>query len=654
MTREQKAIETIRVLSVEQITKAASGHPGIALGAAPMLHTLYARIFNTSLKVPEWINRDRFILAAGHGSALLYSMLHLLGYNITINDLKDFRQYGSITAGHPEINVKLGIEVSSGPLGQGIPEGVGIALAESFLAAKFNRDDLNIIHHYTYVLCGDGDLQEGVTQEAISFAGHFGLNKLIVLYDSNDIQLDGKVSNANSENVKAKYEAMNWNHLFVEDGEDLSSIEKAIRKAQKSDKPTIIEIKTIIGRGSSSQNTSKVHGSPLPKEEVEKMRLELGGEEFTVTEDVYAYYEETFQKRGEKAYQEWLLQYQAYQEKYPEDHLLLEKMIKDEVEIDFENLISFPKDYNKATRVSGGEILNEISKLHPGFIGGSADLTVSTKAKGADGDFSKTNRLGRNINFGVREHAMAAISNGIVIHGGLKAFCSGFFVFADYMKPAIRLAAIMSLPIIYVFTHDSIAVGEDGPTHQPVEQLTMLRSIPNINVIRPADANEAKYAWEVAYNSKLKPTAIVLTRQDTAMVTSEQEAQKGKYGGYILAHEKEKLDGILIASGTEVKLALDAKQKLWELGYDVRVVNMPSIDLFEEQSPQYRNDVLPPSVNSKVAIEMSEAAHFYKYLGSKGKLINIQRFGMSGKYQVLVPNFGFSVERIVEVFKETL
>ncbi len=653
LNKDYLAIQTLRVLSVEQSTKAASGHPGIALGAAPMIHALYSRVINVSLEAQNWINRDRFILAAGHGSSLLYSLLHLLGYEISQTDLANFRQFGSITPGHPEYDMTPGIDATSGPLGQGIAEGAGMAIAEAFLAKKFNREDLKLIDHYTYVLCGDGDLQEGVTQEAISLAGHLGLNKLIVLYDSNDIQLDGVVGNANSESIQAKYEGMNWNYLFVKDGEDIGAVEKAILKAQKSTKPTIIEIKTIIGRGAVSENTSKVHGSPLPQEEADKMRLELGGEAFGVDASVYQLYRETFRDRGDKAYQNWLLTCKAYQVKYSDEYKEFEKLINDDFPIDFDNLIKYPENYNKATRVSGGEVLDAIGKKHPGFIGGSADLTTSTKAKGADGDFSTVNRLGRNINFGVREHAMAAITNGIAMHGGLKPFCSTFFVFSDYMKPAIRLAAIMKLPVIYVFTHDSIAVGEDGPTHQPIEQLTMLRSIPGLNVIRPADANEVKGAWEVAYNSRHNPTAIILTRQNTAMVTHDTGSSKVKFGGYILSQEKERLDGILIASGTEVKLALDAQIQLRELGHDVRVVSMPSIYLFEAQSPQYQNDVLPAKVLSRVAIEMSEAAHFYKYLGTQGKLLNINKFGLSGPFPILLKHFGFTVENIVAAFKET-
>lgn len=651
MSKDNLAVQTLRVLSVEQSTKAASGHPGIALGAAPIIHALYSRFIRTPLSVHHWINRDRFILAAGHGSTLLYSLLHLLGYQITKTDLENFRQFGSLTPGHPECDTTPGIDATSGPLGQGIAEGAGMAIAELFLANKFNRDDLKLIDHYTYVLCGDGDLQEGVTQEAISLAGHLKLNKLIVLYDSNDVQLDGVVKNANTESVRDKYEAMNWNYIFVKDGEDVESVCHAIRKAQQSDKPTIIEIKTIIGRGAATAGTSKVHGSPLPKAEVEQMRADLGGNAFEADASVYEYYCETFGKRGEEAYSAWLKTCEEYQRKYPEAYQEFQRMLNDDFPIDFENIVSYPADYKKATRVSGGEVLNAISKLNPGFIGGSADLTASTKAKGADGDFSAENRLGRNINFGVREHAMGAISNGIALHGGFKSFCSTFFVFSDYMKPAIRLAALMKLPVTYVFTHDSIAVGEDGPTHQPIEQLTMLRSIPGLNVIRPADANEVKGAWEVAYNSKHNPTAIILTRQDVPNL-SGTDYSKVKFGAYILSGEKEKLDGILIASGSEVSVALEAQSLLREDGLDVRVVSMPSISLFEKQSETYRNHILPASVQNRVAIEMSEGAHYYKYLGPQGKLININRFGLSGPYPILLKHFGFTAENIVAAFKE--
>lgn len=651
MNKDKLAIETLRVLSVEQSTKATSGHPGMPLGAAPIVHTLYSRFLRALPEKPNWFNRDRFILAAGHASALLYSQLHLAGYSVSKKDLENFRQYGSITPGHPECGITPGVDVTSGPLGQGIPEGAGMAIAEAFLAEKFNRDSLKLVDHYTYVLCSDGDLQEGVTQEAMSLAGHLRLNKLIVLYDSNDIQLDGPVNNANSESVREKYEAMNWNYIHVKDGEDAASVEEAIKKAQKSDKPTIIEIKTIIGRGSENAGTSKVHGSPLPKDEVEKMRSKIGGDAFEADPAVFEFYRETFGKRSEEAHRAWQKACEEYKEKYPEAYREFEKMLADDFPIDFEKIVEFPAEYNKATRTSGGDVLNAISKIHPGFLGGSADLTASTRAKGADGDFSAGNRLGRNINFGVREHAMAAITNGIALHGGLKPFCSTFFVFSDYMKPAIRLAALMKLPVIYVFTHDSIAVGEDGPTHQPIEQMTMLRSIPGLHVIRPADESEVKGAWEVAYLSKHHPTAIVLTRQNVKSL-AKTDYSKVKFGAYILSVEKERLDGILIASGSELALAFEAQSLLREEGFDVRIVSMPSTTLFERQSEEYRNSVIPKDVKNIVAVEMSEAVHLHKYVGRNGKLLNIRSFGLSGPFPALLKHFGFTAEKVASAFKE--
>lgn len=647
---EAKAIDTLRVLSVEQSTHAKSGHPGIALGAAPMVHTLFTKIMKIDPHNPDWINRDRFVLAAGHGSSLLYSVLHLADYGLSMSDLKQFRQYGSKTPGHPELVLTKGVDATSGPLGQGIPEAVGMAIAEEFLRSKYNRDGLELINHYTYVLCGDGDLQEGVTQEAMSLAGHLGLNKLIVLYDSNDIQLDGKVNDSNSENIKAKYEAMNWNHLFVNDGEDLAALEEAIRKAQESDKPTIIEVKTIIGRGTSVANTHKAHGNPLSEEEALKLRSLIGGEPFTVTNEVYEYYRQNVVIKGAKAYSAWSEVKNDYTYKYPKEAEEFRRVVDDEFEVDFENLVDFGADYNKATRVSGGVVLDELSKIHPTVMGGSADLSSSTKAKGADGNFLKDNRLGRNINFGVREHAMAAITNGIVLHKGVKAFCSGFFVFSDYMKPAMRLASIMELPVIYIFTHDSIAVGEDGATHQPVEQLSMLRSMPHFNVIRPADANEVLYGWKVAYESKDTPTALILTRQDVKLVTTKKLAANLEKGAYILRKEEKKLDGILLASGSEVSLAMDASVELKKKGYDVRVVSIPSFELFEKQSEDYKLSVIPKNVKNVMAIEASDAVHYYKYLGSTGKLLNITKYGASAPGNVVMSEYGFTVENVVNEY----
>ncbi|MDD3171378.1 MAG: transketolase [Bacilli bacterium] len=644
---DEMVVKTLRVLSVEQITRASSGHPGIALGAAPIIHVLYSRILKSTANKPKWFNRDRFILGAGHGSALLYSLLHIAGYGLKIDDLKNFRQLHSRTPGHPEMDLTEGVDASSGPLGQGIPEAIGMAIAEEHLASRFNKEDYKLIDHYTYVLCGDGDLQEGLTQEAMSLAGHLALKKVIVLYDSNDIQLDGEVCFANTEDVSKKYSSMNWNYLLVKNGNNMEEIVEAINEAKKSDKPTIIEIKTTIGYGSSMAGTSKVHGKPLGKEEVVLMRKDLGGEEFTVNKDVYDFYDGV-RLKGQALYNDWLEVCDNYQEKYPEDFNLYTKMINDDFAIDFnKEIVDFPKDYFKSTRVSGGEILNDINKIHWGMIGGSADLTSSTMAKGADGNFCKENRLGRNINFGVREHAMAAISNGIALHGGLRPFCSGFFVFSDYMKPAIRLSALMKLPVIYIFTHDTVAVGEDGPSHEPVEQLTMLRSIPHLNVIRPADAIETKEAWEIAYNTKNRPTVLVLTRQNVPMVRTKF-SDLTSLGAYVISKEKNRIDKIIIATGSEVSLAIEVQKILLAKGFDSRVVSMPSVNLFEAQKDSYKEEVLPSAIKARYAIEMGEASHLYKYLGLEGKLFNISQFGLSGKAGEVIADLGFTPEKIAK------
>jgi transketolase len=496
------------------INKANSGHPGIVLGAAPMMHALYTNHLNIDVKNPKWINRDRFVLSAGHGSILQYAINHLSGFKISLEDIKNFRQPGN-TPGHPEYGHTDGIEVTSGPLGQGIANAVGMAIAEAHLAAKFNKDGINIIDHNTYALLGDGDLQEGVAMEAMSLAGHLGLNKLIVLFDSNDIQLDGAVNLAFSENHELKMKSIGWNYLKVEDGNDLDKINSAIKRAKKQkDKPSFIEIKTVIGYGASDQGTSKVHGAPLGLEETEKLRKTLNWNYglFEVPEDVYEYYKKTVFNRGKRNSKKWSKLYSEYKTNFPKQYEELEKYYKD-VNVDLDNFKEIVTNKDDATRNVSGKIINKLSQIYPNLIGGSADLTASTKAKGSDGDFSKEHREGRNINIGVREHAMGAIINGIVLHGGLKSFGGAFFVFSDYMKPAIRLAALMNIPSIFVFSHDSIAVGEDGPTHQPIEQLVGLRAIPNLNVIRPADARETMFAWKTAIESKGSPTVIVLTRQ---------------------------------------------------------------------------------------------------------------------------------------------
>ena len=642
----KKAVNAIRFLGVDAVNNANSGHPGIVLGAAPMAYSLFANHLNINVENPSWFNRDRFILSAGHGSALLYAINHLAGYNVTIEDLKRFRKFGN-TPGHPEYGDTDGVETTSGPLGQGISNAVGMAIAETHLAARFNKPNFNIVDHYTYVLVGDGDLQEGVALEAISLAGHLGLGKLIVLFDSNDIQLDGPVEWALSENHKAKFESQNWHYELVEDGEDLKAISKAIKKGQSVlDKPTIIEIKTVIGRGATKEGTSAVHGAPLG-DDVDNLRKFYNWEykPFEITKDVYDQYEEVVKNRGLKAYNEWNELFKDYAKQYPEDAKLFNEFLANDYKLDLNDYKDIDQSKKTATRNINGEVINITSKKFLNFIGGSADLTASTKAKGADGHYDKNNRLGRNINYGVREHAMGAIANGITLHGGLKTFTGAFFAFSDYMKPAIRLAAIMDIPTTFVFTHDSVAVGEDGPTHQPVEQLAGLRSIPNLNVIRPADANETIAAWKVAFDSKTTPTLLVLTRQNVENFTETNYEGLSK-GAYIVSKEEKKLDGILLAAGSEVELAINAKKILKEKGLDIRVVSMPSMYLFDLQDDKYKEKILPNDVKT-LAVEMAHPMPWYKY--SK-EVFGLERFGLSASGDAVVEELGFTPEKVAERF----
>lgn len=642
----KKAVNAIRFLGVDAVNNANSGHPGIVLGAAPMAYSLFANHLNINVENPSWFNRDRFILSAGHGSALLYAINHLAGYNVTIEDLKRFRKFGN-TPGHPEYGDTDGVETTSGPLGQGISNAVGMAIAETHLAARFNKPNFNIVDHYTYALVGDGDLQEGVALEAISLAGHLGLGKLIVLFDSNDIQLDGPVEWALSENHKAKFESQNWHYELVEDGEDLKAISKAIKKGQSVlDKPTIIEIKTVIGRGATKEGTSAVHGAPLG-DDVDNLRKFYNWEykPFEITKDVYDQYEEVVKNRGLKAYNEWNELFKDYAKQYPEDAKLFNEFLANDYKLDLNDYKDIDQSKKTATRNINGEVINITSKKFLNFIGGSADLTASTKAKGADGHYDKNNHLGRNINYGVREHAMGAIANGITLHGGLKTFTGAFFAFSDYMKPAIRLAAIMDIPTTFVFTHDSVAVGEDGPTHQPVEQLAGLRSIPNLNVIRPADANETIAAWKVAFDSKTTPTLLVLTRQNVENFTETNYEGLSK-GAYIVSKEEKKLDGILLAAGSEVELAINAKKILKEKGLDIRVVSMPSMYLFDLQDDKYKEKILPNDVKT-LAVEMAHPMPWYKY--SK-EVFGLERFGLSASGDAVVEELGFTPEKVAERF----
>ena len=634
-TIDQISVDNIRQICLEMIDKAKSGHPGMALGSAPLLHTLYTKVLNVSPKNPNWENRDRFILSSGHASSLLYTILHLSKFNLSMQDLKDFRQLGSITPGHPENYITDGVDASTGPLGQGLAYAVGIALAEAYMHNMFPE----LIDHYTYTLCGDGDIQEGIFYEVLSLAGVLNLNKLIVFYDSNDIQLDGRVDKCYDMDIKKLVEATHWNYIKIEDGNDMDAILKATKKAKKSNKPTLIEVKTIIGYGCKMQGTNKVHGAPIPHEETLELREKLGGSAFVLPQDVYDYYKKNVYDRGNRAYNKWA--------KIPQNDLF-KQFLKNEHKVDFSKIPTFDGSEPMATRNASGMVLKEISKQDPFFIGGAADIASSTKAIVEGGEFNKDNRAGRNILFGVRENAMGSIANAITMYG-LKSFASTFFAFSDYMKPSLRLAAISHLPTLFIFSHDSIAVGEDGPTHQPVDQLSMCRSIPNTYVIRPCDANETRLAYEFAYNQTEIPSIIVLTRQSVPLVApAKVDLNKG---AYILSKEDKKLDGILIASGSEVKLAMDAKELLKEKGYDIRVVSMPCFKLFDQQSEEYKESILPKFVARKLAIEMGEANHYFKYVGTFGHVFLIDNFGVSGKASDVIKHFKFTADNIAKEFE---
>lgn len=639
---EQTAINAVRMLAVDAINKAKSGHPGICLGAAPMLVDLYANFMNVDKTHMDWINRDRFILSGGHGVPMMYGLLNLMGFGVTVDDIKSLRQLHSKTPGHPEADVTAGIDASTGPLGQGIAMGVGFAMAERFLAAKFNREGFPVVDHYTYVMCGDGDLQEGIAQEAISLAGHHKLNKLVLLYDSNDVQLDGPTNASYTEDIKKKYEAMGWAYIRVENGNDTAAISKAIKRAHKNvDKPTLIEVKTVIGYGSPLAGLCDSHGAPLGEEKTAALRKTLGWDyaPFEVPEEAYQTMD-VVNKRGKRAYSKWKKLVKAYTEQYPEEAKQFDNAVKGIYNLDF--TLDFPVGHSDATRNTIGAVIKEFSKLNPTFIGGSADLTKSTKAKGADGDFTSDNPTGRNIMFGVREHAMGAIVNGLNIHGGVRAFTGAFFVFSDYMKGAMRLAALMGVPSIFVFTHDSIAVGEDGPTHEPIEQIAGLRATPNMDVYRPADAWEVVECFKKAIASKHTPSCIILTRQNLRVeVHANSDVAKG---GYVLKEEQGKLDLCLLASGSEVNLAMDVANKLESQGKNVRVVSMPNTADFDKQSKAYRQSVLPDR-KKVVAVEMSSDNVWYKYAAY---VYGIDKFGASAPASVLMKEYGFTADQLAD------
>ncbi|WP_404358835.1 transketolase [Cytobacillus firmus] len=661
---DELSISSIRTLSIDAIEKANSGHPGMPMGAAPMAYTLWTRFMNHNPKNPEWFNRDRFVLSAGHGSMLLYSLLHLSGYDVSMNDIKEFRQWGSKTPGHPEFGHTPGVDATTGPLGQGIAMAVGMAMAERHLAATYNKDNFNVVDHYTYSICGDGDLMEGVSAEAASLAGHLKLGRLVVLYDSNDISLDGDLDKSFSESVEQRFKSYGWQYIRVEDGNDLHEIAKAIEEAKQDEsRPTMIEVKTVIGYGSPNKSgKSDVHGAPLGADELKltkeayKWTFE---EDFHVPQEVYDHFKQQVVENGSKKQQEWEDLFAQYKESHPELGKQLEQAINGELAEGWDKDIPvYEEGKSLASRASSGEVLNAIAQNLPSFFGGSADLAGSNKTmiKGT-GDFTAESFDGRNIWFGVREFAMGAALNGMALHGGLKVFGGTFFVFSDYLRPAIRLAALMNLPVTYVFTHDSIAVGEDGPTHEPVEQLAALRAMPNLSVVRPADGNETAAAWKTAIESTNKPTALVLTRQNLPTLKgTDSAAYEGvQKGGYVVSPaSNSNADVLLLAAGSEVSLAVEAQKALEGEGIHASVVSMPAWDRFEAQSKEYKESVIPKTVKKRLAIEMGSSLGWHRYAGDEGDVLAIDTFGASAPGEKIMEEYGFTVDNVVARVKALL
>lgn len=660
MNIDMKSVNAIRVLSADAIQKANSGHPGLPLGSAAMAYELWAKHMKHNPADPNWANRDRFILSGGHGSALLYSLLHLFGYGLTIDDMKNFRQLGSKTPGHPEYGHTVGVEATTGPLGAGMAMAVGMAMAENHLAAKFNKEGYPVVDHYTFVLGGDGCMMEGISYEAFSLAGSLGLGKLIVLYDSNNISIEGNTNIAFRENVQERFRAFGFQTLLVKDGNDLEEISKAIEEAKAdTTRPTMIEVKTKIGFGCpAKEGKASAHGEPLGAENVAALRKNLGWdieESFVIPQDVYDNYKKIAEANA-KEEEAWNAMFADYAQKYPEMKELWDTYHdKKRAEKLWDNA-EFWKVPEKAeaTRSLSGKLINIMKEELPNMFGGAADLAPSTKTYMADmGDYSKENPSGNNIHFGIRELAMAAIGNGIALHGGLRPFVSTFFVFSDYVKPMARLSALMGLPLTYVLTHDSIGVGEDGPTHEPIEQLAMFRAMPNFTVYRPADATETAAAWYYAATSEKTPTALVLSRQNLPQLEgSGREALKG---GYVVAKETKAVpDAIVIASGSEVQLGIEAKKILAEEGVDIRVVSMPSMDVFEQQSQEYKEEILPKNVRARVAVEALSGFGWDKYTGLDGEIISMKSFGASAPGNLLFEHFGITTEAVVAAVKKTL
>ena len=652
------SVNTIRTLSIDAVEKAKSGHPGLPMGTAPMAYVLWTKFLKHNPSDPHWLNRDRFILSAGHGSMLLYSLLHLTGYDLPLEELKNFRQLGSKTPGHPEYGHTAGVETTTGPLGQGFATGVGMAIAERYLAAHYNRPNFPIIDHYTYAIVSDGDLMEGISSESASLAGHLQLGKLIYLYDDNHISIEGGTDIAFSENVIDRFTAYGWHTDRVHDGNDIDAIEEAVKRAKSQDRPTLIAVRTHIGYGSpNKQDKASAHGSPLGEDEVKLTKEAYGWPEdklFDIPNDALNHFREAI-PHGQKAENSWNDLFSAYQERYPELARELAQTLKHELpEGIFANLPVFNANDMIETRAASGKVINALAPHFPNLIGGSADLAPSNNTNIKDGgDFSRKTPNGRNLHFGVREHAMGAALNGMSLHGGLRVYGGTFLIFTDYMKPAIRLSSLMHQPVIYILTHDSIGLGEDGPTHQPIEQLASLRAIPNILVIRPADANETKEAWQIALNTTDKPIALALTRQKVRTLPADK-ATGLRQGGYILAETSPEPELIIIATGSEVGIAYDAFETLSQEDIPVRVVSLPCWELFLAQSKEYQESVLPSHVTKRIAVEAASSFGWDRFVGPSGKVIAMTTFGASGKINDLMAHFGFTARHIVEEAHELL
>ncbi len=652
----QLSINTIRCLTIDAIQKANSGHPGMPMGCAPIAYMLYTKYMKHNPENPNWVNRDRFILSAGHGSMLLYSILHLCGYEITLDDIKNFRQWKSKTAGHPEYGLAPGVETTTGPLGQGFANAVGMAIAQEYLGSLFNKSDIKILNHFIYGICSDGDIMEGISHEAASLAGHYKLGRLIFFYDDNGITIDGKTSLTFSDNVEKRFFSYGWQVLHIDDVNDLDQIDIAVKTAQsEKKKPSLIITKTHIGYGSpNKQDTADSHGAPLGEEEVKLTKLQLGWEEvqqFYVPNEVYEHFKE-IKKNSINNEQSWNDLFKNYEKKYPADAKIFLNFKSGKFGDDWVDELPQFTDYNEkvATREASGKILNSIAQKLPTLIGGSADLSGSNNTIiKENGVFSSENYSGRNFHFGIREHAMAGISNGMALYGGVIPYCGTFLIFSDYMRPSIRLAALMKLNPIYIFTHDSIGLGEDGPTHQPIEQLSSLRTVPGLIVIRPADANETVYAWKAALRQKGSPVALILTRQkipvlDRTKLTPAEETEKG---AYVILDCPVEPDVIIMASGSEVFHAVETFYVLQAEKINARVVSFPSWELFEMQTTEYKESVLPSSIKARVSIEAGVNQGWKKYIGEYGESISIEKFGSSAPYNILFKEYGFTLENIV-------